>query len=231
MPSLSPQRREQRRSLETRDRLVEAALHEFAQKGFDGASTRAIATRAGAAQSALPYHFTTKEALWRAAADRIFGLYQGRFEARTAGLEGVDPATRARLLLLDFVRFAAAHPELHRFMLQEGTSATDRLEWLVATHVRPMVQLTRTLFEQLEASNRRLPARPDHLFYMLIGAASTPYALAPEFELTMGEDPFSKSMVDAHAEAVLQLFFPALERADKQDLTQTSPPHPIGESR
>ena len=41
----------------------------------------------------------------------------------------------------------------------------------------------------------------------LIGAASTPYALAPEFELSMSKDPFSKEMVEAHAHAVVELFF------------------------
>ena len=108
----------------------------------------------------------------------------------------------------DAVGFAAAHPELHRFMLQEGAGENERLVWLVATHVRPTMQLMHELFAELEASGRTIPARPDHLFYMLIGAASTPYALAPEFELTSGEDPFAKEMVEAHAEAVLQLFFP-----------------------
>src|SRR5262249_46289097 len=102
-------RRPQQRSLETRDRLVEAALEEFAKHGFDGATTREIAQRAGVALAALPYHFTTKEALWRAAADRIFALLSDTFRKRLAGLEGVDLTTRLRLILRDFVRFAAAH--------------------------------------------------------------------------------------------------------------------------
>ncbi|MDJ0847304.1 MAG: TetR/AcrR family transcriptional regulator [Myxococcota bacterium] len=198
----------QRRSLETRDRLVDAAVREFAEKGFGAASTRAIAGRAGVAQSAVPYHFTTKEALWRAAANRLFGAFREQFAARIAGLEGVDAGTRVRLLLLDFVRFAAAHPELHRFMLQEGTGPSERLEWLVATHVAPILRAFRDAIAELEASGRRLPGRPEHLFYMMVGAGSTPYALAPEFELATGEDPFAKPMVDAHAEAVLRMFLP-----------------------
>ncbi len=208
MPIATPSRTPQRRSLETRSRLVAAALEEFAEKGFDGASTRAIATRAGVAQSALPYHFETKEALWKAAADRIFGLARASLEARFDGLAGVDPITRLRLMLLDFVRFAAAHPELHRFMLQEGTGPSERLEWLVATHVAPILRAFRDAIAELEASGRRLPGRPEHLFYMMVGAGSTPYALAPEFELATGEDPFAKPMVDAHAEAVLRMFLP-----------------------
>src|SRR5512134_3790712 len=110
-----PARRPQQRSLDTRDRLVEAALHVFAEHGFEGATTREIARRAGVALAALPYHFNTKEALWRAAADRLFGLLTDTFARRLAGLEGVDAPTRLRLILRDFVRFTAKHPELHRF--------------------------------------------------------------------------------------------------------------------
>ncbi len=211
MPSSRQPRRSQRRSLETRDRLVEAALQEFAEKGFGGASTRAIAARAGVAQSAVPYHFTTKESLWKAAADRLFGMLQEQFQARLVGLEGVDIRTRTRLLLRDLVLFAAAHPELHRFMLQEGTGASERLVWLVETHIRPILAFTRGQMAELEAAGEPLRGRPEHIHYMMIGAASMPYAVAPEFELATGEDPFSKEMVDAHVDTVVALFFPESE--------------------
>ncbi len=203
-----PPRRLQQRSVETREKLVEAALHEFAEKGFGGASTRAIATRAGVAQSAVPYHFETKDSLWKAAADHLFGLLRERFQARVVGLDGVGVRTKSRLLVRDFVLFAAAHPELHRFMLQEGTGRSERLEWLVEKHIRPTFEFLRGQMDELEADGAPAIGRPDHLHYVLIGAASTPYALAPEFELVTGEDPFAKEMVDAHVELILSLFFP-----------------------
>lgn len=51
---------------ETRERLIQAAGHEFAQRGYESASVRAICTRAGANVSAVKYHFGGKEALYRA---------------------------------------------------------------------------------------------------------------------------------------------------------------------
>ena len=204
-------RRPQRRSAETRARLVQAALHEFADHGFLGASTRAIANRAKIAQSAVPYHFTTKEALWRAAADSIFGLCQDRFRARISGLEGVDLPTRVRLLIREFVHFAAERPELHRLMMQEGTGLSERLEWLVATHVQPLVDYIRRMVEELKVAGYSVAAEPEHLIYMMIGAASTPYSCAAEFRLTTGKDPFSEEMVEAHAAAVVSLLAPDLD--------------------
>jgi AcrR family transcriptional regulator len=199
-------RRLQQRSLDTRDRLVEAALHVFAARGFDGATTREIAKDAGVALAALPYHFETKDALWRAAADRIFGVLRADFEARSRGLEGADLPTRLRLLLREFVLFAARHPELHRFMLQEGTERGTRLAWLVETHVRPLFDAARALLGEAQAQGILPDGRLEHLFYAMIGAASMPYAVAPEYELLTGQDPRAKPLVEQHVETLLRLF-------------------------
>jgi AcrR family transcriptional regulator len=201
-------RRPQQRSVETRERLVDAALQEFAAHGFDGATTREIARRAGVALAALPYHFTTKEALWRAAADRIFALLSETFRARFSGLAGVDLTTRLRLILRDFVRFAAAHPELHRFMIQEGMRESPRLAWLVETHVRPMYDAVRALIEAAQREGLAPIGRPEHLHYMLIGAASSAYALSAEFELLTGEPANREALVAEHVEALERMFFP-----------------------
>jgi len=186
---------------------VEAALQVFAAHGFGGATTREIARRAGVALAALPYHFTTKEALWKAAADRIFGLLGETFSRRLAGLEGVDTPTRLRLLLRDFVRFQAAHPELHRFMIQEGLAKGPRLEWLVETHIRPIYEFVRALVGSAQQGGMAPPGRPEHLHYMLIGAASSVYALAAEFELLTGEDPSGEALVAEHVATLERLFF------------------------
>lgn len=56
---------------DTRQRLIEAALRIFGELGFDSASTRMLADAAGANLAAIPYHFGSKEGLYRAAAEFI----------------------------------------------------------------------------------------------------------------------------------------------------------------
>ena len=51
--------------LSTRQRIVQAAEPLFAEHGFSGVSMRAIAAAAGVHLGQLPYHFGTKEALYR----------------------------------------------------------------------------------------------------------------------------------------------------------------------
>jgi len=59
------------RGVDTRQRLIEAALEVFGEHGFNGASTRMLADRADANLAAIPYHFGSKEGLYRAAAEFI----------------------------------------------------------------------------------------------------------------------------------------------------------------
>jgi len=205
------ERSQQQRGTETRERLVSAALEAFADHGFAGATTRAIAESAGVALAALPYHFETKEALWRAAADRVFGQLAEQFQARIRGLEGVDAPIRLRLLLRDYVLFAAAHPELHRFMLREGAVANPRLRWLVRTHVEPLFRYFRSLITEGQEKGLVRAGRPEHLYYAMIGAASMPYAVAAEFRLLTGRDSDAKKLVEEHADTVTALFFEELE--------------------
>lgn len=61
----------QERGETTRQRLIDAALAVFGEFGFEGASTRRLANKAGANLAAIPYHFGGKEGLYRAAAEYI----------------------------------------------------------------------------------------------------------------------------------------------------------------
>lgn len=56
---------------ETRHRIIEAAVELFGEHGFDGASTRDIATRAGVNAPALQYYFENKEGLYRACVEAL----------------------------------------------------------------------------------------------------------------------------------------------------------------
>src|SRR5712671_6227534 len=123
-----------------REALLESALVEFGAKGFDGASTRAIASRIQAHQPQINYHFESKTALWTAAVDHLFGLlreaFRGVFPTNPAEI-GV-PALAAAFAegIRRLVRFVAAHPELNQIMVHEGTAPSERLTWLTDTHVK-----------------------------------------------------------------------------------------------
>jgi len=190
----------------TRERIVEAAAEAFAERGFRGASTRDIAARAGANQGLITYHFRTKDDLWRAAANRIFGMLRSSLGARLAALDSDDPRERAREQIREYVRFAAAHPELFRIMIEEGKAGGERMKWLVETHVGP-------IYEEFVRSAGVADAGIDaallpHVHYVMAGAASLIFAVAPECRALTGLDPTTEAAIETHAGFVARLLVP-----------------------
>ncbi|MDS0858408.1 CerR family C-terminal domain-containing protein [Burkholderia pseudomultivorans] len=59
---------------ETRQRIIEAAIELFGERGFAGASTRDIAAKAGVNAPALQYYFENKEGVYRACVESIAEL-------------------------------------------------------------------------------------------------------------------------------------------------------------
>ena len=191
----------------TRERILAAALDLFSERSFEGASTRLIAERAGVQQPLLAYHFGTKAELWRAAVGQLFEDLARSMGERVAGLRGVEDEMVAKLVVADFVRFSATHPQLHRIIMQECKFEGDRLAWLVARHIRPLYEGAVALLEPLVASGKVRDVPAAHLYYLLTGAAATIFVLAPECQLLTGVDPLDPSEVERHVDGVISMLF------------------------
>jgi AcrR family transcriptional regulator len=214
----TPNRARLRRSrTDLKQALLESALVEFGAKGFDGASTRAIALRVQAHQPQINYHFESKAALWTAAVDYLFGLLREAFVGTLpANQVGVDLPTLAAAFadgIRRFVQFAAKHPELNQIMVHEGAAATERLSWMTETHVKPFFDGIRPTWQTLRNSGVAAPIDNDLLYYVLVGAASLPYVNAPEFRLLTGRDPTTPLWVDGHANGLVAILLPGLAKS------------------
>jgi TetR/AcrR family transcriptional regulator len=180
------------------ERILSAALAAFAERGFDGATTREIAAAAGVPQGLVTYHYASKQALWEAAADWVFGDLAADFQGAGDALRDVDAPTQLRATLKRFARFVARRPELHCFMTHEGSHDGPRLRWLVERHIRPLFATSTAL---IRAAAPGVDAA--HLHYVVIGAIAHVFAVAPEFARVTGRDARSPEMIEAHASAVV----------------------------
>src|SRR5262245_48837495 len=87
----APERRPVPPGHAAREGILAAALEIFAERGFDGSTTRDIAARAGMNLGLIQYHFGGKERLWRAAVERVFGsLWTALETVVPAELEGPE---------------------------------------------------------------------------------------------------------------------------------------------
>ncbi len=207
-PPTSATRRRQARADATRLALIEAAVHEFAAHGFEGASTRAIATRAGTHQPQINYHFESKDELWRAAVDHVFAKLDAALAAHQIEGLGADEITRDRLAdaIRAIVRAVAQLPELNRIMIQEATADSDRLAWIVERHTRGRYDLLAEAWGSLR--RRRLVADIDEtvVYYALIGASTLAYVNAPEARRLLGDHAIDDAFVEAHADGLVTMF-------------------------
>jgi len=78
---------------ERRDEILEAALEEFAEHGYRGASTEAIARRAGISQPYVFRLFGTKQELFKAVATRCFRETLEMFQRAAEGKRGKEALT------------------------------------------------------------------------------------------------------------------------------------------
>jgi AcrR family transcriptional regulator len=75
---------------ERRSDVLDAALVEFAERGFEGTSTEAIARRAGISQPYLFRLFGTKKELYKASAARCFRETLELFQRASEGKRGEE---------------------------------------------------------------------------------------------------------------------------------------------
>ena len=202
------ERPRQERAERTRAALLDAALHEFAAHGFDGASTRTIASLAGTHHPQINYHFESKAALWRAAVDHLFDRFDAAFEA--AGAPDPDACPREAIAqgIRALVRAVSQVPELNRMMVQEATEDSERLAWIVDRHVRRRFALVSELWRAVsdEPGTTHLADVDESIvYYTLVGGASLIYVNAPEARRLTGCEPTNPTLVDAHADALVTM--------------------------
>jgi TetR/AcrR family transcriptional regulator len=185
--------------------IIEAARTAFADRGFDGARLRAISDAAGVLHTAMLYHFKSKDILWRAVVDDLFAELDARLAQHQGEVAQHSPLEFARRLLRAFIRFSAERPELHRIMTSEGRANSDRLTWLVERHSRRMYGLMEN-FAPLMDMPKGVNS-PIRLYYAIVGLATAPFTLAPEFKLLSGIDPFSDDELERTVEFVETLLF------------------------
>ena len=192
---------------DARERILKAALAAFSEKGFDGAGTREIATRADVTLGLLQYYFGSKPNLWKAAVDLAFVELESGLESLLQDPGPQDERERLRLLIRSHVHFVGRNPEFVRLMHDEGKRRGPRMRWLVDRHVKPLHEKLIPLIRSCQEEGL-LPSGidPVHFVYVLVGAVGLFFHQAEECKRVAGIDPADDAVIEAHCRAVEALF-------------------------
>lgn len=196
-------------SAETRLNILESALTIFSESGFEGATIRDIAARAGVNHAMINYYFNGKEELWRQSVDHLFAKADDvlKFSDEEFQILAHDPQTFFKTVVSRYIRFCADHPDYTRVLMQESVCDSDRLGWAAKKYSKKHHSQIIALLRMAQDSELLpdVPLMP--LVYIVLGSFHLRYALAPETKQIWGHDIFLPEHVDAHIQAVLQLVF------------------------
>src|ERR1700757_4614581 len=209
-PARPRKRAEQQRSLDTRASILNAAIAEFAERGFEGASIRAIADRLGLQHPLITYHYRNKDILWRAAAEHAFAQIRTEWDILAPEGSELSPLARLRQEYTTLFRYTVAFSEFHRVMRQEALTNNPRLKWVAETVLAPL--LARLLPQIVEAQQRGLlPAVDPILFhYMMVSLTATLSEFGPEMQVTSGLSSEDPTVTAAYWQLVDEMVFERL---------------------
>ena len=122
----------------TRCRIIEAALQQFGERGFKGATTRDIAARADVSAPALRYYFENKEGLYRACVEALaddawktFGPHiehaQEALRKNTNTAALIDDFIRIQESFTDGVFAKASNPSRRLFFAREQAESATQI--------------------------------------------------------------------------------------------------------
>jgi TetR/AcrR family transcriptional regulator len=197
----------QQRSIDTQDRILEAAAEEFVMHGFTGTSTRVVAARASVYHPVITHYFGDKDGLWRAVMRGLNETVLETLKSRLQAFRGVDTVTTLRLIMEDFIRFSAANPKFHRLMDHAAGNGGERMNWLADEFVKEFFRVLVPLIQAAQKHGGFMPGDAHHLVYLFIGATTRLFMLAPEVKRISGHSPMTTGYIQEHVSLCLALFF------------------------
>ena len=194
----------QRRSIESRARIIAEASEAFMNRGYESVSTHDVSAAAGVTQGLITYHFKSKEGLWQAAMDQVFGDFRNSLAARIRELRGQDDRTFLTEVIRHVVKLEMQFPSIVRFMVESGKHADSHLVWLLRRHIRPIYEVMTHIFEfgQQKGVLRKLPLT--NAYYVLLTAGSI-FSLEDEIRVVAGSSTRSAPFAEAHADCLISM--------------------------
>ncbi len=123
--------------VETRERVLSAAEHEFGRVGFDRARLEDIAKAAGISRPSLLYHFESKDKLYERVVRTVFNKLGELF------LESIkdsgDFKERIDRVIVRYIAFVDDHPAVAMIVLRELLDASKFSRRIIRSEVLPLL--------------------------------------------------------------------------------------------
>jgi AcrR family transcriptional regulator len=191
-----------------RDKILEAAEHLFARRGFAGVGLSEVAEAAGLSKSSLFHHFKSKVDLYAAVVGRILDHIDLRMTRALAA--GGDPLTRIDRWLDTLIDFLGENPSHARLLLRslfeddDLTGTSEEEQHVDATTKRVLATAGDLLREGMAAGHLRA-ANIGHTLQSLIGLTVYHFASGQLGEDLLGRSQFTSIEIKRRKQEVKAL--------------------------
>jgi TetR/AcrR family transcriptional regulator len=194
-----------------RDQILEAALREFADKGFQESSLAAIARRVGVTAPLILYHFGSKANLWRQALEVFCSGFSSVIDGAVAEGREAEGREALRLVVMRLSQFFAANRSAYRLMRDDGGTGSGHGEWFASRRLRPVVRQIEVVYKRAVDEGAVRPAPFETTFFMILGAISC-YLESRDLVTHLFESATEDSdqFLESYTEQVLALVFDGL---------------------
>src|SRR5258708_4559906 len=145
-------------------RLLKAAETVFAERGFSGATTAAIAARARLPKANRHYHFRTKAELYRAVLANVLALWLDELDRFTPDRE---PAEAIAEYVAGKLYWSRVRPNASKVFANEILHGAPFLEAYLARDLRQRVEQKARVIRQWIRRGKLRPVDPKHLIFQL----------------------------------------------------------------
>lgn len=156
--------------LANEQQILEAAEEVFAEVGFAGATTSAIARKAGLPKANVHYYFRTKKDLIHAVLENILTLW---LDSADVIVETADPSEALASYIRSKVEYSRDRPNASKVFASEILHGAPYLQKFLRSQLKERVAAKSAVIRKWVEQGLMDPVSPEHLFFLIWSASQT----------------------------------------------------------
>ena len=137
---------EAERSSDKRQRIIDAAVNLFSEKGYHGATTALISKEAGVSQGLLFHYFRGKEELFTSIAKDKYNMFTGELERRVGNSK--NAVRKLEVAVSTFLRLVQREEKFAKIVIKEVRGGGENLQELTGLGLPKILSIFRKLIKE-----------------------------------------------------------------------------------
>ncbi|WLF84045.1 TetR/AcrR family transcriptional regulator [Moraxella sp. ZY210820] len=184
---------EQKKSVQKRQQLLDAALDVFSTYGFSGASLDEIARLAKMHKSNIFYYYENKEALYIEVLTNVLQKWISPFQELE---DGLDPVETLAIYVQQKIELARQHPKASRLFALELIQGATHISPILQGPLKKIFKRKTKVITQWQEQGKIAKEIDPELLILNIWAITQNYAdFAMQMEMVTGKTLKNKSML------------------------------------